>query len=116
MLLEVGMKLYSDGRNHLTVSRVTKSRAYVKLNDVAEWKFDREVGDGKMIRRRGDSYRLRSYYTLETPELLAACNREILERKFSEIKVKSLSDEQLKAILAASNNGFNSTPPNGAAS
>lgn len=109
MLLEVGMKLYGEGFQRLTITRVTAKRAYAKLNEIAEWEFDREVGDGLHIYKRGNDSRFPMSFCIETPELLRAYKRHILEWKFSKIDVKVLSDEQLNAILAVSNNVINPT-------
>jgi len=100
MKLEVGMTLYC-GLNRYKISRVTPKRAYIQINDRCECEFDREQDDPGFIKKRGSSYGYRTeYYSVETPRLIAAFDRDKLVRKSMKINMNILTDDQLNRIMA----------------
>lgn len=100
MNLEVGMTLYC-GLSRYKISRVTPKRAYIKINDSYEIEFNREQNNTAYIKKRGngDAWN-REYYAVETPELIAAYNRDKLVRKAMKINMNILTDDQLNRIMA----------------
>jgi len=115
MLLDVGMRIYHKERmtsdiTRCSITRVTPKQAVVDTHhhitgNAYEIRFDRDVGDGRLFYARGagSGYDAVSY-SVETPELIARHKRCRLENQFKRIEVKSLTDEQLEAIIAVSNN------------
>ena len=101
MKLQVGDHLYTDGgRTRITITRVTEKRAYAQINPQWENTFDREVDESRFITRKGDHPKwYKTYYSVETPDLIEKFNHYRALDKVLKIDFKSLSLGQLQAIL-----------------
>jgi hypothetical protein len=104
ILLEPGMVVYHITRLWLyryTVSRVTEKRAYIsRPAGMNRTSFNREIYPDQSFYPSGHKHGYSiSYYQLENEELKRQYIRQHLEHKFSQIKVKELTDEHIIAIL-----------------
>lgn len=102
-MLEVGMKIYTEGLGlqRYTITRTTPKFAFVKINERAEMKFKRDVGDGTCFKKFGEATSpwVSSSYSVETPKLKQLFRRQGLENRVNGISTKNLSDDQLERIV-----------------
>lgn len=102
--LEAGMVVYADnfyqGLTKFVISRTTEKQAVVeRMKPQPPIKFYREIYTYDQVRIVGGQSYDRVIYRVETEDLKCRYLKQCLTRKFEKIDVKTLTVEQLKAIV-----------------